>query len=374
MERPRYIALGLMSGTSLDGVDAAFLETDGERIYRLGPSLCLNYTPDDKAILEEAIQAALQWQFKGASPKCFKRAETVLHNNHIRAVKTLCDCHKDWAAELALIGFHGQTVLHHPPSPLGVGQTLQLGDGQVLARALSKPVWYDFRTADVTAGGQGAPLAPIFHQALVNYSDLNGPTVVVNIGGVGYITFIPEAGQIIASDTGPGNGPLDNWIARNGLGAFDPEGRYAAAGIPNFSLVQRWLEGSFFQRPVPRSADRYDFDVIDDLSKLSVEDGAASLAAFTALAAAQTLNDMEEDPSLVIVCGGGRHNKAMMWILRETLEVEVKVAEDVGWNSDAIEAQAFAYLAVRAKRGLPISFPKTTGIASPMTGGRRAVP
>jgi anhydro-N-acetylmuramic acid kinase len=191
---------------------------------------------------------------------------------------------------------------------------------------------------------------------------------------VGNITFIPEAGQIIASDTGPGNGPLDNWIARNGLGAFDPEGRYAAAGIPNFSLVQRWLEGSFFQRPVPRSADRYDFDVIDDLSKLSVEDGAASLAAFTALAAAQTLNDMEEDPSLVIVCGGGRHNKAMMWILRETLEVEVKVAEDVGWNSDAIEAQAFAYLAVRAKRGLPISFPKTTGIASPMTGGRRAVP
>ena len=374
MERPRYIALGLMSGTSLDGVDAAFLETDGEQITRLGPSLCLDYSDADKKSLADATQAALAWQFSGPRPDSFTTAETVIHKCHVRAVKALCSDHKDWADELAMIGFHGQTVLHHPPKAPLNGRTLQLGDGVALAKALGKPVWYDFRTADVESGGQGAPLAPIYHQALVAYSKLDRPTAVLNIGGVGNVTLVTKSDHVIASDTGPGNGPLDNWMARNNIGAFDPNGKFAAAGTPHFPLVHKWLEREFFHRPAPRSADRYDFDVINDMDELSIEDGAASLAAFTALAAIYTLNDMREKPRALIVCGGGRHNKAMIWMLREHFEATVKTAEDMGWNSDAIEAQAFAYLAVRVKLKLPISFPTTTGVLRPMTGGVLAMP
>lgn len=374
MDTPRYIALGLMSGTSLDGVDAAFLETDGQQIIRLGPSLCLDYSDADKATLQEATQAALRWQFNGPRPNSFSAVEAVIHKCHLKAVRALCTDHPEWADKLAMIGFHGQTVLHHPPKAGVRGRTLQLGDGQALAKAAGVPVYYDFRTADVKAGGQGAPLAPVFHQALVSYSKLDRPTAILNIGGVGNVTLITKGGHIVASDTGPGNGPLDNWMAKNGLGDFDPDGKYAAAGTPHFPLVRKWLEREFFQRPAPRSADRYDFDVINDMDDLSVEDGAASLAAFTTLAAVYTLNNMREKPRSLIVCGGGRHNKAMMWMLREHLDATVKTAEDVGWNSDAIEAQAFAYLAVRAKWKLPLSFPMTTGVPKPMTGGRVAEP
>jgi len=369
---PNYIALGLMSGTSLDGVDAAFLETDGERIIRLGPSLCLNYSHTDRTTLQDATQAALRWKFIGVKPNSFAAAETVIHKTHVKAVKALCHDHTEWASQLSLIGFHGQTVLHHPPKAPMAGQTLQLGDGEALAQALGKPVYFDFRSDDVAAGGQGAPLAPIYHQALVAYSKLDRPTAVLNIGGVGNVTLITKDNRFIASDTGPGNGPLDIWMEKNGLGSFDPDGKYASAGTPNFHVVKTWLEREFFKRPTPRSADRYDFDVINDMDDLSVEDGAATLAAFTTLAAIYTLNDMADKPRSVIVCGGGRHNKAMMWMLSEHLNATVKTSEEVGWNSDAIEAQAFAYLAVRSKWRLPISYPMTTGVPHAMTGGRLA--
>ena len=188
------------------------------------------------------------------------------------------------------------------------------------------------------------------------------------------MTLITKNNYVIASDTGPGNGPLDIWMEKNGLGNFDPDGRYAMAGTPNFHVVKQWLDRTFFQQAVPRSADRYDFDVINDMDELSIEDGAASLAAFTTLAAVYTLNEMNEKPQSVIVCGGGRHNKAMMWMLREHLKAEVKTAEAIGWDSDSIEAQAFAYLAVRSKWKLPISFPATTGVKKAMTGGVLALP
>jgi len=372
MKRPNYIALGLMSGTSLDGVDAAFLETDGERIIRLGPSLCQDYSKVDRATLQQATEAALRWKFIGPRPNSFAAAEAVIHKTHIRAVKALCNDHKEWANDLAMIGFHGQTVLHHPPKAPFAGQTLQLGDGEKLALALGVPIYFDFRSEDIKAGGQGAPLAPVYHQALIDYSKLDRPTAVLNIGGVGNVTLVTKEGHIIASDTGPGNGPLDIWMERNSMGAFDPDGKYARAGTPHFPLVRQWLDKAFFKRAAPRSADRYDFDVINDMDDLSLEDGAATLAAFTTLAAVYTLNDMAEKPRSLIVCGGGRHNKGMMWMLREHLEARVKTAEEVGWNSDAIEAQAFGYLAVRSKWNLPISFPTTTGVPKPMSGGRVA--
>jgi len=363
-----------MSGTSLDGVDAAFIETDGETLFRTGPSSFQAYSDSDRATLSSGTQAALRWQFNGPRPNSFVSAEAVIAGTHIRAVKKICAENPVWAEKLAMIGFHGQTVLHIPPSGSSKGQTLQLGNGDLLAEKTGYPVYYDFRSADVKAGGQGAPLAPIYHQALVTNRKLDLPAAVLNIGGVANVTLVTSKNHIVASDTGPGNGPLDNWMEQNGLGAFDADGRMASKGTPNFHIVKQWLDREFFQISSPKSADRYDFHVINDLDELNIEDGAATLASFTALSSIYTLQAMHETPDTLIVCGGGRHNKAMLWMLAEHSNAKVMTADAVGWNSDAIEAQAFAYLAVRSKLGLPISFPMTTGVAKPMTGGRLALP
>ena len=362
-----------MSGTSLDGVDAAFIETDGEKIFRFGPNICVNFSQAERAVLKDATQAALKWKFKGSHPD-FKTAETVLHDVHIEAYRRLRDEHPDWVDALDIVGFHGQTLIHQPPQNQIIGRTLQIGDGLRLARALGVPVYYDFRTADVTAGGQGAPLAPIYHKALADFTALPLPVSVLNIGGVGNVTCITQKGVITASDTGPGNGPLDLWIESKGLGSFDQGGQHAMAGTPDFNRIYKWLGGEFFQKAVPKSADRYDFDVLDDVQGMSAENGASTLAAFTCLAVSHTLSKLKEEPQSLIICGGGRHNMAMRLMLRETLKCDVLTAEDVGWSSDALEAQAFAYLAVRSKRDLPLSFPRTTGVKTPQRGGVLAHP
>lgn len=372
------IALGLMSGTSLDGVDAAFIETDGERIIRFGPRMLIPYAVSDKRALESATQAALRWQFNGAAPNSFFNVEEVIHQTHLGAVRALCDKAPEWAKRLDIIGFHGQTVLHHPATAQQKGRTLQLGDGQKLANSTGIPVAYDFRRADVEAGGQGAPLAPIYHKALAAFSRIDLPVAILNLGGVGNVTLIDDD-RLMASDTGPANGPLDQWISSQSDKEYDLGGQYSLAGIPDFKLINQWLKRVFFSRNVPRSADRYDFDVLSDLNSYSIEDGAATLAAFSVLSVAQTLAKMSgvsEKQALqsAIICGGGRHNKAMMWMLAEHLGTRVKTAEDMGWDSDAIEAQAFGYLAVRTLKQLPISFPLTTGVARPITGGIIAAP
>lgn len=372
------IALGLMSGTSLDGVDAAFIETDGERIIRFGPRRLMPYKIPDKRALDSATQAALRWQFKGAPPNSFSNVEAIIHRTHLDAVNALCEQAPDWAERLDIIGFHGQTVLHHPAIEGKKGRTLQLGDGQKLANSTGVPVAYNFRQADIDAGGQGAPLAPIYHKALAEFSQVDGPVAILNLGGVGNVTLI-DGERLSASDTGPANGPLDQWIASQGRGDYDKGGQISLKGNPDFKRINQWLKRSFFIRSVPRSADRYDFDVLSDLEGVSPEDGAATLAAFTALSTALTLSKMFEISNIAslksaIICGGGRHNKAMMWMLAEHLGTCVKTAEDMGWDSDAIEAQAFGYLAVRTLKQRPISFPLTTGVARPMTGGIIAAP
>jgi len=226
---------------------------------------------------------------------------------------------------------------------------------------------YDFRSADVEAGGQGAPLAPIYHKALAAYSNLTGCVAVVNIGGVSNMTLIEDEAPLIATDCGPGNGPLDSWMTLNGRGSYDIDGQASWAGHVDMARIDRWLARDFFKRPMPRSADRYDFDVLADMQDMSVEDGAATLASFCAQSIARDLKAFA--PQTVIVCGGGRHNPAIMGMLDMHCAAKVLKAEDVGWDGDALEAQAFAYLAVRSLRGLPISFPGTTGVKQPMSGG-----
>jgi len=363
MEKERYKALGLMSGTSLDGVDAAVIETDGNDIFGFGSSTERAFSQSDRAVLQSATQEALNWRFKGAPPNSFVQAEAIIDRAHIDTIG-------DMSADI--IGYHGQTILHHPPLGGNAGQTLQLGRGNILADALNMPIAYDFRTADVTAGGQGAPLAPIYHEALCRYSNLEGRIAVLNIGGVSNVTLIMDGKLKWATDCGPGNGPLDSWVARHDAGAFDRDGQLSFMGDVNHIKINQWLNRGFFKRNIPRSADRYDFDVLSNLTDVSLEDGAATLASFCAQATARDLREAKVDR--VIVCGGGRKNPAIMAMLDIHIDAEVISAGDVGWDGDMLEAQAFAYLAVRTLKGLPISFPETTGAPRPLTGGRIAYP
>jgi anhydro-N-acetylmuramic acid kinase len=353
-----YRVLGLMSGTSLDGIDAAILETDGETIFGFGPAQTTLFSEETKANLSTATQAALAWNFEGPAPNSLAQADWVVDNSHIGVI----ECLPEWTFDL--IGYHGQTILHRPDKL----KTLQLGKGESLANTFGRPVVYDFRSEDVNKGGQGAPLAPIYHKALVEWSKLEGVTAVLNLGGVGNITIVSRE-TLLASDTGPANGPLDSW-----LGEVDRDGVISRKGEVDFARVDHWLERDFFKRSWPKSADRYDFDVLGEMKGMSREDGAATLCQFTASSVLHTLQQMQVRPDRLVVCGGGRYNRTILTILSLGLGCPVLPAEHYDWDSDAIEAQAFAYLAVRVLRGLPNSFPTTTGVPEPMVGGRIAYP
>jgi anhydro-N-acetylmuramic acid kinase len=265
-----------------------------------------------------------------------------------------------------MIGFHGQTILHRPQQ----GRTWQIGDAALLARETGTPVAWDFRTADVHAGGQGAPLVPVFHAALAAAFDR--PLAVLNIGGVANVTWI-GAHDIAAWDTGPGNALLDDFCARHLGEPMDRDGRLAATGTPNEAILAELLAHPFFRRPPPKSLDRQDFaHALQKVEGLNMADGAATLAAFTARAI--SASPWPLPPRQMLVAGGGRHNPAIMAALRATLACPVAPAEDAGWNGDALEAQCFAYLAARVQRGLPLSFPGTTGVPVPTPGGAIAMP
>lgn len=365
MENRIYKALGLMSGTSLDGVDAAVLETDGENIFSFRQSLCVDF-PGEAGPVKEAVKTALQWKFNGPPPNSLQIGSDFVDAAHVKAIEAM------GVKDIDIIGYHGQTVLHLPPQDEVKGQTLQIGSGQTLATKFGVPCAYDFRTADVSAGGQGAPLAPIYHEALCRYSKLEGRIAVVNIGGVSNVTLIDGNKPLIATDCGPGNGPLDSWMSLKAGQALDIDGRASWAGTANLRYIETWLKRDFFNRPIPRSADRYDFDVLSDIMHMSVEDGAATLASFCAQSIANDIRAF--DPETIIICGGGRHNPAIMGMLDMHSRGKLLKAEDIGWDGDALEAQAFAYLAVRTLRKLPLSFPGTTGVSKPMTGGVIAYP
>jgi anhydro-N-acetylmuramic acid kinase len=269
---------------------------------------------------------------------------------------------------VGVVGFHGQTVLHEPEK----GRTWQIGDGALLARLTGIDTVSDFRRADVAAGGQGAPFVPLFHQALVasHRPALPRPVGVLNIGGVANVTWVGEGDEaLVAFDTGPGNALIDDWMLRHTSRPVDEDGRLAASGRVHERVLERLLDNSYFYMPAPKSLDRDAFDVAP-LAELSAADGAATLVAFTAAAIALARDILPEAPQRWLVAGGGRHNPVLMEALASRLGVSVAPVGSVGWNGDALEAQAFAYLAVRSLAGLPLSLPTTTGVARPMTGGR----
>lgn len=367
------IAIGLMSGTSLDGVDAVLLETDGETITRFGPGCETAFTAEDRAVLKAAVDAALTWRFEGAEPAIFRDAERVLTQTHARAVEAVAGMANLAVSEVDLVGFHGQTVVHHPPKDGQLGQTRQLGDGQALADRLGVPVAFDFRTADMAAGGQGAPLAPIYHQVLARWAGLEQPLGVLNIGGVANLTLIGSDGQLDAFDTGPGNGLIDAWVEERTGEPMDRDGALAAQGRVLEAGLAELLAHPHFALEGPKSLDRWDFS-LDAARNLSVEDGAATLSQFTAEAIGLGLKACRERPRRLIVCGGGRKNADLLRRISEATGISVCSAEAVGWRGDLIEAEAFAVLAARTQRGLPLSFPGTTGVEAPQTGGQIAYP
>jgi anhydro-N-acetylmuramic acid kinase len=361
--------LGFMSGTSLDAVDMAVLETDGEAVTAYGPAGERKLSPATRAVVMQATREALQWPRGTPAPAVFADAARAVAEEHLGAAREFLAAHGLSSADLDLAGFHGQTVLHERPTKDRIGRTVQLGDAALLARGLGIPVAHDFRTADVAAGGEGAPLAPIYHEALARMAGLEAPVAVLNLGGVANITLIGPDGDMLAYDTGPANGMIDLWVQAKTDARYDADGQLAATGKVDAAALAALLDHPYFAAPGPKSLDRYDFP-LTLVEPLSLKDGAATLTAFTAETVALAVRAAPAKPTCLIACGGGRHNPTLMAALIARCGVPVKAAEAVGWRGDSIEAEAFAYLAARTARGLPISFPGTTGVAQPMTGGR----
>ncbi len=351
-EGKKYRSLGLMSGTSLDGVDAALIETDGETIFEFGNYLTITYEPDVKSALHEILG-------KDKASAGLIREFTEIQ---ARAVSALLAESAFGPADIDVIGFHGQTILHDPDQ----GRTVQIGDGEMLARLTGIDVVNDFRSNDMAEGGQGAPFAPVYHRSLTG--GMAKPLAVLNIGGVANVTWIGEE-EMLAFDTGPGNALMDDWVKRRTGEDFDFDGAMARSGSADLAVLQSLMDNVYFSKEPPKSLDRNDFSVTA-IDGMTVENGVATLAAFTVESIARAQDFFPQPVDSWIVCGGGRRNAQLMVLLKERLAQKVMLSEDAGWRGDAIEAQAFAFMAVRSLLQKPISFPGTTGVAIPMPGGK----
>lgn len=349
-------ALGLMSGTSMDGIDLAVIVSNGERIKSLGATATIPYL----STLRDRLSAAIMQPDKltHAERNSLSQALTSAHST---AIDEFFQQHGLAAADFDLIGFHGHTLVHRPEHKT----TVQLGNGGLLAQQTGITVVNDFRSNDMAHGGQGAPLAPLYHAALAR--DLAQPVGVLNLGGVGNVTYL-EGNTIIAFDTGPGNALLDDWVTRHTGQSYDQDGRIALSGQTNSAQLKALLNHPFFSQPAPKSLDRNAFSLAA-ISDLTLADGAATLASFTAASVAAALPRLPAQPKQWLVTGGGRHNPAIMSALRQHLQASVEPVEQVGWNGDALEAQAFGFLAVRSLYGMSLSLPGTTGVSHPVTGG-----
>jgi anhydro-N-acetylmuramic acid kinase len=360
------IVIGLMSGTSVDAVDAALIETDGESFVRGIASTDRPYTNAERSLIREAAALALTLPAPAQDP-LIAEAERVLTIAHAEAIAQLP--HQETAT---LIGFHGQTVAHRPPSSGHPSPfTWQIGNAPLLARLTGRPVVHDFRSADVASGGEGAPLAPGYHRALV--STLERPVGILNLGGVGNLTWFDEHGQWGAFDTGPGNSLIDDWLQHHAGARYDADGALAAAGQVHDQILAQMTDLAFFDQTGPKSLDRADFTTAP-VRTLSPADGAATLTAFTAETVALALRTLPVPLKRLLVTGGGRHNPTLMQMLRTRTGLPVDPVESQNWQGDALEAQAFAWLAVRHVKGLPLSWPETTGVPAPQIGGKLALP
>jgi anhydro-N-acetylmuramic acid kinase len=362
-----FRALGAMTGTSMDAIDLAFVETDGKAMLKFGPSASFAFSDCDRTLLRAAVEAARGLTRRDDRPGPLAQAEALITQRHIEAVAQFLAAEGIAASSVDLMGFHGQTVLHQPDQ----GLTVQLGDGATLARRAGIDVVHDLRAADLEGGGQGAPLVPVYHAALAESSGVGAPLLFVNIGGVANITFCAPDEQPLACDVGPGNALLDDLLLARAGKAMDENGAAASAGKVHAAALAALLSNAWFGQKPPKSLDRNAFDPAP-VAALSLEDAAATLCAFTAEGILSALRFVPASPKMIVLCGGGVRNPAIVAALQARAPCPVRRAEDFGWRSQAIEAQAFAYLAVRSAKGLPLTFPGTTGVKAPATGGKLA--
>ena len=354
--------IGLMSGTSMDGIDVAYMETDGQDYVHCGATATFPYLVEFRNKLKSILGG------QGA----IAEVEVELTRLHARAVSEFLSQINKNPAAIDVIGFHGHTIAHAPTgNPAAPGKTWQIGDGQSLAQQTGISVVAGLRYADVAAGGQGAPLVPAYHAALVR--DLPRPLAVVNVGGVANVTWVGADASLLAFDTGPGNGPIDDWCARRAGQRYDKDGTLAASGKVDRARLERFGEHRYFARTPPKSLDRGDFNDAW-VEGLSVTDGAATLTRGTARAIALAARHFPAPVLQWVICGGGARNPRLLRAIAEETHGKVVTAADLGWDGDALEAQAFAFLAVRSLRGLPLTYPTTTGAPRPMTGGRLSEP
>jgi anhydro-N-acetylmuramic acid kinase len=353
-----YLSIGMMSGTSMDAIDVALLETDGDTVLQPGPWTSRPYLPELRAAL-------LQLDTDAPDLASYEQRVTQAH---IDAIREFCALQHIDLASVDCIGFHGQTIKHEPH----LGRTWQLGDGARMARELGCVVINRFRDADLSSGGQGAPLAPAYHRALTRAQGLGQPVAILNIGGVSNVTLV-AGDEIFAFDCGPGNALIDDWVRAKAGIPYDEDGKLAASGTVDAQALAQLLNHPYFSIQGTKSLDRNQFSVAP-VSGLSVADAAATLVAFTARAISLAARMLPVRPQSWVVVGGGRLNRTLVARIQDELQCRVLVAEEVGWAGDAIEAQAFAYLAVRALRGLPLSWPTTTGVRVPTSGGVRHLP
>ncbi len=361
-------AIGLMSGTSMDGVDAAIIYTDGHKVERFGATITLEYPQE----VRDRIRAGLDEAYNAVSAESpsplILALEAEITDWHIKAVKQLLQEAKLEPADVDVIGFHGQTMTHRPDK----GWTWQIGDGTKLANETGIAVVNDFRTADVANGGEGAPLVPLYHAALLASSSKHETVAILNIGGVANVTWISvsdDIPQIIAFDTGPGNAMLDDWAKIHTGNQCDIGGELAARGCAHEEVVVGLMSSPYFDEQPPKTLDRDDFN-IQAIRGLNAEDGAATLTEFMVESVVAAQSHFKKPPEAWYICGGGRLNPTIMRRLRRRLPVLVDPVEVLGWRGDALEAEAFAFLAVRSVKELPLSLPETTGCSEPTCGGR----
>ncbi len=362
-------AIGLMSGTSMDSIDVALIETDGEAIGSFGPAAEYPYSPAERLLLREAMVSARGIRRRDDRSGVLALAESMLTEKHAESVRAFAQGNAIDLSSVAVAGFHGQTVLHRPERRL----TVQLGDGPALSAALELPVVYDFRAADIVHGGQGAPLVPIFHRALALHAGLPLPAAFVNIGGISNITFVPAApdAELIAFDAGPGNCLIDDWAQKHTGEPLDRDARLALAGTADRQVLAGLLAHPYFTAPPPKSLDRGSF-TLAAVEGLTPADGAATLTAFTVAALAAGARLLPARPKIWIVAGGGARNPHMFEGLRRVLGSNAMSADEAGFSTGFMEAQAFAYLAVRHLKHLPSTFAGTTGVSEPVVAGHLA--
>ena len=363
-------SIGLMTGTVNDGfIDIAALRTDGKNVVEFGPYELSAYKDQSiKHLIFKTYEEAKKWNFEGVEPEIFSLTEKKITKEQSSAIEKFINKYKIKKSDISCIGFHGLTVLHRPnDSNNQIGKTRQLGNGQMMSDYLQLPVINNFRSNDIEHGGQGAPLAPIYHLALANFIK-EKDIVFLNVGGVSNITFVGNNDDLIALDCGPGNAPIDDFVRYHNKGLMDKDGNFAKLGNVNYDLVDEFMKNDFFNLPYPKSLDRNSFN-FDNIYKLSLEDGCATMVKIIAMGISEALKLLPKKPSRILTAGGGRKNNTIVNEINLETKIPCKNIDDYNLRGDAIEAEAFAFLAVRSLNDLPLSFPSTTGVNHPVTGG-----